>query len=99
MHDDLPNSDGADHLLDDLLVDRQTDSDSAGFWSDLQKRASVDELLKTIIGSAVTVNSSVGMDRLIQFMVSGQNLYAGLSLKPSVEKIVPRARDKSEFKR
>ena len=47
MHDDLPNSDVADHLLDDLLVKRLTDGDSAGFSNDIVKVASVDEVPKT----------------------------------------------------
>jgi len=47
MSDDLPNSDVADQLHDDLLVKRLTDSDNTGFWNDLEKGASVDEVPKT----------------------------------------------------
>jgi hypothetical protein len=34
MSDDLPNSDVADKLHDDLLVNRLTDSDNTGFSND-----------------------------------------------------------------
>lgn len=44
MGDDLPNSDVADQLHDDLLVKPLTDSDDIGFSNDLEKRASVDEV-------------------------------------------------------
>ena len=47
MRDDLSNSDVADYLHDDLLVERLTDSDSAGFSNDIVKAARVDEVLKT----------------------------------------------------
>jgi len=39
MSDDLPNSDVADQLRDDLLVKRLTDSDNTGFSNDLEKGA------------------------------------------------------------
>src|SRR5438094_7008392 len=47
MSDDLPISDFADQLHDDLLVKRLTDSDNTGFSNDLEKGASVDEVAKT----------------------------------------------------
>jgi hypothetical protein len=47
MSDDLPISDVADQLHDDLLVKRLTDSDNTGFSNDLEKGASVDEVAKT----------------------------------------------------
>jgi len=47
MSDDLPISDFADQLHDDLLVKRLTDSDNTGFSNDLEKGASVDEVPKT----------------------------------------------------
>src|SRR5216110_2902179 len=39
MSDDLPISDFADQLHDDLLVKRLTDSDNTGFSNDLEKGA------------------------------------------------------------
>src|SRR5947208_9393912 len=50
MSDDLPISDFADQLHDDLLVKRLTDSDNTGFSNDLEKGASVDEVPKTASG-------------------------------------------------
>ncbi len=50
MSDDLPISDVADQLHDDLLVKRLTDSDNTGFSNDLEKGASVDEVAKTAYG-------------------------------------------------
>ena len=50
MSDDLPISDVADQLHDDLLVKRLTDSDNTGFSNDLEKGASVDEVPKTASG-------------------------------------------------
>jgi hypothetical protein len=50
MSDDLPISDFADQLHDDLLVKRLTDSDNTGFSNDLEKGASVDEAPKTASG-------------------------------------------------
>src|SRR5205823_1280171 len=50
MSDDLPISDFADQLHDDLLVKRLTDSDNTGFANDLEKGASVDEVPKTTSG-------------------------------------------------
>ena len=47
MSDDLPISDFADQLHDDLLMKRLTDSDNTGFSNDLEKGASVDEVAKT----------------------------------------------------
>ena len=47
MSDDLPNSDVADQLDDDLFVKRLTDSDNTEFSNDLEKRVSVDEVPKT----------------------------------------------------
>jgi hypothetical protein len=47
MSNDLPNSDAAEQLHDDLLVGRLTDSDSAGFSNDLQRGTSADEVPKT----------------------------------------------------
>jgi len=47
MGDDLPNSEVADQIHEDLLVKRLTDSDSTGFSNDLEKGASVDEVPKT----------------------------------------------------
>jgi len=41
MSDDLPNSDVADQLHDDLLVKRLTDGDSTGFSNDLEKGATL----------------------------------------------------------
>jgi hypothetical protein len=45
MSDDLPISDFADQIHDDLLVKRLTDN--TGFSNDLEKGASVDEVAKT----------------------------------------------------
>src|SRR5216110_2678714 len=50
MSDDLPISDFADQLHDDLLVKRLTDSDNTGFSNDLEKEASVEEVPKTASG-------------------------------------------------
>jgi len=47
MSDDLPNSDVADQLDDDLFVKRLTDSDNTEFSNDLRKGASMDQVLKT----------------------------------------------------
>ena len=47
MSDDLPISDVADQLHDDLLMKPLTDSDNTGFSNDLEKGASVDEVPKT----------------------------------------------------
>jgi len=47
MSNDLPSSDLADQLHDDLLVNRLTDCNNTGFSNDLEKGASVDEVLKT----------------------------------------------------
>ena len=47
MDDDLPNSDVADQLHDNVLVERLTDSDNIGFSNDLEKGANVDEVPKT----------------------------------------------------
>jgi hypothetical protein len=47
MSDDLPNSDVADQLHDDLFVKRLTDSDNTEFSNNLEKRVSVDEVPKT----------------------------------------------------
>lgn len=47
MCDDLPNSDVADQLHDDLLMKRPTDGDNTGFSHDLEKGASADEVPKT----------------------------------------------------
>jgi hypothetical protein len=47
MSDDLPNSDVADQLHDDLFVKRLTDSGNTEFANDLEKRVSVDEVPKT----------------------------------------------------
>jgi hypothetical protein len=47
MSDDLPNSDIADQLHDDLFVKRLTDSGNTEFANDLEKRVSVDEVPKT----------------------------------------------------
>ena len=41
MSDDLPNSDVADQLHDDLFVKRLTDSDNTEFSNDLEKRVRV----------------------------------------------------------
>jgi hypothetical protein len=46
MSDDVPNSDVDDQLRYDLLVKRLTDSDSTEFPNDLEKGASMDEVLK-----------------------------------------------------
>jgi len=46
MSDDLPISDFADQLHDDLLMKPLTDSDNTGFSNDLEKGASVDEVPK-----------------------------------------------------
>ena len=46
MSDDLPNFDVADQLHDDLFVKRLTDSDNTEFSNDLEKGASMDEVLK-----------------------------------------------------
>jgi len=46
MRDDLPNSDVAGQLHDDLLVTWFTDSDNVGFSNDLGKGPSVNELPK-----------------------------------------------------
>jgi hypothetical protein len=48
MSDDLPNSDVADQLHDDLLVKWLTDSNNTEFSNDLEKGASVDEASKTV---------------------------------------------------
>jgi len=47
MSDDLPNSDVADQLQNDLFVKRLTDSDNTEFSNDLEKRVSVVEVPKT----------------------------------------------------
>jgi len=47
MSDDLPNSDVADQLHDDLFVKRLTDSGNTEFANDLEKRVSVDKVPKT----------------------------------------------------
>src|SRR5262245_40945770 len=46
MRDDLPNSDVAGQLHDDLLVTWFTNSDNVGFSNDLGKGPSVNELPK-----------------------------------------------------
>jgi hypothetical protein len=46
MSDDLPNSDVAGPLHDDLIVKRLTDIDNAGFSNDLEKDATLDEVAK-----------------------------------------------------
>jgi len=46
MNDDLPNSDVAEQLHDDLLVKRLTDTDNTEFSNDLEG-ASVNEVPKT----------------------------------------------------
>ena len=46
MSDDVPNFDADDQLHYDLLVKRLTDSDSPEFSNDLEKGASMDEVLK-----------------------------------------------------
>jgi len=48
MSDDLPNSEVVDRFHNDLLVKRLTDSDNMGFSNDLEKRASLDEVPKTV---------------------------------------------------
>jgi len=47
MNDDLPNSDVAEQLHDDLLVKRLTDTDNTEFSNDLEEGASVNEVSKT----------------------------------------------------
>ena len=47
MSDDLPISDFADQLHDDLIMKPLTDSGNTGFSNDLEKGASVDEVAKT----------------------------------------------------
>ena len=47
MSADLPNSDVADQIHDDLFVKRLTDSDNTEFSNDLEKGASVNGVLKT----------------------------------------------------
>ena len=47
MSEDLPISDFADQLHDDLLLKRLTESDNTGFSNDLEKGVSVDEVPKT----------------------------------------------------
>ena len=47
MSDDLPNSDVADQLHDDLLVKWLTDSNNTGFSNNLEKGTSVYEVPKT----------------------------------------------------
>jgi len=47
MSDDLPNFEVIDHLHNDLLAERVTDSDNRRFSKDLEKVASADEVLKT----------------------------------------------------
>jgi hypothetical protein len=47
MSDDLPNSDVADQLHDDLLVKWLTDSNNTGFSINLEKGTSVYEVPKT----------------------------------------------------
>ena len=47
MSDDLPISDFADQLHDDLFLKRLTESDNTGFSNDLEKGVSVDEVAKT----------------------------------------------------
>ena len=44
MSDDLPNSNVADQLHEDVLVEWLTDSDHTGFSNDLEKGAGVDEV-------------------------------------------------------
>ena len=48
MSNDLPNSDVADQLHDELFVKRLTDNDNTEFSNDLEKGASVDEVSKTV---------------------------------------------------
>ena len=50
MSEDLPISDFADQLHDDLLMKPLTDSDNTGFSNDLEKEASVNEVAKTASG-------------------------------------------------
>jgi len=47
MSDDLPHSDVADQLHDDLLLKPLTDSDNTGFSNHIEKGASVDEATKS----------------------------------------------------
>jgi len=47
MSDDVPNFDVDDQLHYDLLVKRLTDNDNTEFSNDLEKRASVNEVLGT----------------------------------------------------
>jgi hypothetical protein len=47
MSDDLPISDVADQLHEEIVVKLVTDSDNTGFSNDLEKGASVDEVVKT----------------------------------------------------
>jgi len=47
MSDDLPNSDVAEPLHDDLLVKRLTDSENTGFSNDVEKGARHDKGPKT----------------------------------------------------
>src|SRR5438034_2940643 len=50
MSDDLPISDFADQLHDDLLVKRLTDIDNTGYSNDLEKGASVTRWRKPPLG-------------------------------------------------
>jgi hypothetical protein len=48
MSADLPNSDVADQIHDDLFVKRLTDNDNTEFSNDLEKGASVNGVLKPL---------------------------------------------------
>ncbi len=47
MSDDLPNSDVAEPLYDDLLVKRLTDSENTGFSNAVEKGTRLDEVPKS----------------------------------------------------
>jgi hypothetical protein len=49
MSNDLPNSEVFEQFHNDLLVERLTDNDSTEFSNDLEKGASMDEVLKAAL--------------------------------------------------
>jgi hypothetical protein len=59
MSDDLPISDVADQLHDDLLVKRLTDSDNTGFSNDLEKERAWTRYRKPPLGGFSTASLGV----------------------------------------
>jgi hypothetical protein len=73
MSDDLPNSDVADQLHDDLLVKWLTDSNNTEFSNDLEKGASVDEASKTVSAEGFSTASLGGFKKTGRFL----SIYSG----------------------